>query len=177
MSKYVKGLLQTQLERRIADDKISDFLVLNVTGLSGVDNNIIRGQLKQKGIKIAVVRNALFKKALASKGMESAGPLFAGPCTIAYGGDSVIDVAKEMAELGKKLTVIKIKGAYLEGSALDAKSAELLATMPNRAELQGQIVMLALSPARKIASCVTSPASAVAGCVKSLIEKKEKEAA
>ena len=31
--------------------------------------------------------------------------------------------------------------------------------MPNRVELQGQVVGLMLSPARKIASCLTSPAS------------------
>lgn len=177
MSKFVKGLLQTQLEKRISEDKISDFLIISTIGLNGIDNNIMRGQLRKKGIKMTVVRNSLFRKALSNKGLEGAGDLLVGPCTVVYGGDSIVDVAKAMDEWGKKVKVIQIKGAYLEGSSLDAKSAALLSTMPNRAELQSQIVMIVLSPARKAASCITSPASAIAGCIKSLIEKKEKEAA
>jgi large subunit ribosomal protein L10 len=177
MSKYVKELLQAELEKRIVDEGIRDFLVLTTKGVGGVDNNVMRGALKAKGIRLLVARNALVRKALRKQEMAPAAELFDGPCTIAYGGDSVVDVAKEMVDWAKKLKPIELKGAFLDGTVLDEKGAAELSKMPTRAELQGRIAACVCSPGGRVAGALLGPAGVIAGCVKAIIDKNESQAA
>jgi ribosomal protein L10 len=175
MSKYVKGLVQKELEKRF--DGLNEFMVVNTVGIDGVTNNKLRGILKQKGIDITVVKNSLMVKALDNMGVKNSEKLFSGSCTIAYGGDSIVDVAKEIIDWMKKIKALEIKGAYIEGVCLDPRAAMEVAKMPTKAQLQGTIILIAQTPGAKVAGAIGGPAGVIAGCIKSIIEKAEKDAA
>ena len=177
MSKFVKGLLQQDLAKAVDSENTKEFLVVSLMGVPGVDNNVMRGELKEKGIKLLVVKNSLFRSVLREHDMSDAADLFQGPCAVAFGGDSVVDVAKELKDWGKKVKAMEVKGAFLDGTVLDAKGAENLASMPTRKELQGQVAGCIASPGAKLAGALKGPGSKIAGCLKTIIEKAEKEAA
>jgi len=177
MSKYVKGLLESELKDRVKNENIRDFLVVSLTGVSGTENNEMRGDLKSKGIGLLVVKNALFKRALKDNDLGEAASVFEGACAVAFGGDSIVDVAKEIADWNKKVQAMEVKAAFLEGGILDAAGAKSLSKMMTRSELLSQLVGIIQSPARNLASAITSPGGIIAGCLKSMIESAEKEAA
>lgn len=176
MGKQVKQLLADELQKKFSS--VSDFIVVDLMGIDGITNNRLRGQLRQKGISLTMVRNAMVKKAFKAMGKENAAGLFeTGSCTIAYGAESIVDLAKELKAVNIGKVPIKFRGAYLEGSVLDSAAAGSLVNMKTRTEMLGEIVMLANSPARRIAGAIVSPARKIAGCVKAISEKAEKAAA
>ncbi|MHC4834641.1 MAG: 50S ribosomal protein L10 [Planctomycetota bacterium] len=175
MSYFVKNLVQSEYENLF--DGVSEFVVVDLTGVSGVDNNILRGELKKKGIHMTVVKNSLMCLALKKMGMEKASDIFAaGPCTMVYGGDSVVDVAKEIIDWAKKVKDISPKGAYVDGTLMSGDDVKALSKMPTRAELHGQVAQIALTPGSNIAGAIVGPGGVIAGCLESLIEKLEEAA-
>ena len=176
MSKFVKGLLQRQFEKAFSE--VNEFVVVSTVGIDGNTNNALRGELLEKGIKVVVVRNSLMRRALKNIGHEAASELFTtGQCTVVYGGDSVVDVAKEMVSRAKKIKPLEVKGAYLDGAVLDEKGAVELSKMPSRAELQATVVRIAQTPGSNLAGAIVGPASYLAGCIKTIVEKAEEQAA
>jgi len=175
MSKQIKQLLTNELQSKF--NGISEFIVLDITGIDGIANNQLRDKLLSKKVKVTMVRNAMMRHAMKALNMPSAMDLFVtGSCSVAFGGESVVDLAKELDAISKEIP-IKFKGAYVEGTALDEQGAKNLVTMKSRVELQGEVVMLANSPARRLASAIVSPASKIASCIKTLADKEEKAAA
>jgi len=124
------------------------------------------------------VRNAMAAKALETAGLKGAGALLKGTNAVVYGGESIVDLVKELVEQAKKVDKLKIKGSYVDGQILDDNATKALAKLPNKKELQAMIVGQILGPGRKIAGQLKAPAIKLAGQIKAVEEKaKEKEAA
>ena len=158
---------------------MTDFVVISTMGVSGVNNNIMRGELKEKGIRAMVVRNNLMRRTLGELELAGAEKLFeAGQCTVLFGGEGAGVVAKEAVAWAKKLKAIELKGGYIDGVTMGGEAGvKALAAMPTRAELQSQIVQIALTPGSNVASAILGAGGAIAGCIKTIIENHEKEAA
>ena len=171
MSKRVKGLMKQEMASKL--NGVNEFVVVSLFGVEGTENNNFRGELSKQNISVFVVKNSLAVTALKEMGHENTDSLFNGPCAIALGGSDVVSLAKEMVKWAKELDKVEIKGAFVEGQVLDAAGAVALSKMLTRAEQQGMIVKIAISPATRLASAIVSPASAIAGCLKTIIDKAE----
>ncbi len=174
MSKRVKGLIEKEFKSRF--DGLTEWVVVSMRGIDGNSNNELRGQLLEKDIRVTVVKNSLARRAFTELGMEGIDDMLSGPCAIAAGADNIVDLTKELIEWDKKLDNFEIKGAYLDGQAMDQKAAKEIAKWPTRAELQATVVMIAMSPGSRVVGAATSPASTIAGCIKTIIDNKEEAA-
>ncbi len=177
MSYFVKKLVQSEYAKKF--EGMTEFVVISTMGVSGVKNNIMRGELKEKGIRAMVVQNNLMRRALSEMGLNGADALFqAGQCTVLFGGEGAGVMAKEAVAWAKKLKTIELKGGYLDGTVMGGEAGvKTLAAMPTRAELQSQIVQIALTPGSNVAGAILGAGGAIAGCIKTIIENREKEAA
>lgn len=155
---------------------IDQCVVVSVRGIDGVSTNEMRRSLSEKNIRLRVLKNSLARRVFRDLNMEPLNEYLTGPSAIVYGADSIVDLVKSLVEWDKKLDAFEIKGALLEGRGLDDKATMALSKLPNRRELQGQVVLLANSPGARLSSAIGSPASQIAGCVKRLIEQKESAA-
>jgi large subunit ribosomal protein L10 len=176
MSKRIKSLITTELQTKFHGAE--SVVVVDYTGIDSKTTGAIRSDLRKKHVKFTVVRNALAAKALEHAGLKGAGTLLKGTNAVAYGGDSVVDIVKELLEQAKKVEKLKIKGSIVEGQVLDSKATTALGKLPNKKELQGMIVGQILGPGRSIAGQLKGPGSKIAGQIKAVVEKaKEKEGA
>ena len=172
MSKAIKLMQMDALKGNFKD--VRDIVFLNIVGLDAIAENKMRLDLRKKGVRLHQVKNTLFRRVLGDLGMKAEGA-WAGPTTVAWGGSSVSELSKEIEGLVKKHDKkIKVKTALADGTEVTFAQA---LKMPSKAEAIGRVVMLALSPGRRIAGAVVGPAGKVSGQVKSVSEKKEEASA
>lgn len=173
MSKTVKGILMKDYETRLAG--ASDALVVSVRTLKGIDTTKFRRNLAKNKIKVLIVRNALARKQFKGTPLEGLIPLLAGPSALAFGGGSVVEVARQIVGLLKDFPALELKGAILDGQLFEGdKGVKELSKFPTRGEAIGNNVTLLVSPGRKLAAQVKGPGSNLAGIIKAIEAKLEK---
>lgn len=177
MSKTVKNMIMRDYKARIADaaEQYPDAMVISIRGLKGTDNTRLRNALAKKNIRITVVRNSLAKKTFEGSQLSKLADMLVGPTALAYGGQSVIEVAREIVSWVAKMPAIELKGAILDGEIYTGKAGvEELSKFPTRDEAIGRVVTLIVSPARKLVAQVQGPGATLAGIVKAIEGKLEK---
>lgn len=173
MSKTVKELLMRDYKDRL--EGVDDALVVSIRGVAANDNNRLRNDLAAKQIKITVVRNSLVRKILADTPLAGLDPILEGPSAIAYGAESVVDVARELVRWAREVKNLELKGAILDGQVFEGnKGVVELSKFPTRDEAIAQAVTLVLSPGRNLMAQVKGPGAQLAGIIKAIEEKLEK---
>jgi large subunit ribosomal protein L10 len=155
---------------------VSSACVIDLTGMDAIATHKFRGTLRAKGIELHVVKNRMARRAFAGGPLAALGEYLDGPCALATGGESVVDVAKVLLSCVKEFPKLTVKKAIVDGDA-ELVPVDVLAKWKSKKETQGEVIMLATSPGRRIAGCLTGPGGRIAGCLKAIIEKAEKAGA
>jgi len=173
MSKPIKSMMVAEYRRRF--ESVPNALIVDIRGIEANENNAMRQDLHAAGIKVTVVRNTLAKDAFKGTSLEPLIPALTGPTAMAYGGDSVVDVARALVDWAKKVKELDLKAACLDGEFFDGESGvKQLSTFPTKDEAQAKVVQLLLAPGANLLKAATSPGSNLIGIVKEIQERLEK---
>src|SRR5438105_12800547 len=93
MSKQVKDLITKEIATRFKD--LDGVAVINPRGINATRNNQIRRRLREKKLRMTVVKNSLARRAIGDgsklKGFDR---LLDGPSAVIYGEASISEVAR-----------------------------------------------------------------------------------
>jgi len=176
MSKAVKRLMVDELAERLQG--VDSLLVASTMGLKAEEAVQFRAALREKGVRALVVKNVMCARAFQRNELGYAEPLLDGPTTLIYGGETVVDAAKVLADQASEFDVVKIRGGATGGTLLSAEDVVALSKLPSREELVSSVVGALLSGTQGVVGALMAPAQEVAGQLDQLAERQEqKEAA
>jgi large subunit ribosomal protein L10 len=177
MSKKVKSLIEKELSSRFKD--IDAVAVINPRGIAATKTNQIRRRLREKGLRMTVVKNTLAKRAVGNGKLKGFDRLLDGPSAVIYGTASISAVARLLLEEKKLDEKIELRGMFFDGEVyIGEKGVEQVSKMPTREEAIGQLIALVLSPGKNLAGALKGPGSKLGSILKTIEEKaKEKEGA
>ena len=175
MSKKVKNLITKELGDRFKD--VESVAVINPRGIPASKNNQIRRRLREKGLRMTVVKNTLAKRAVGDGKLKGFDRLLDGPSAVIYGEASVSTIARLILEEKKTDDKIELRGIFFDGEIyVGDKGVEQVSKLPTREEAIGQVVALILAPGQKLGGIFKGQAGKVASLIKAIEEKaKEKE--
>ena len=147
-------------------------VVAHYSGLTVVQMQNLRRQMKQAGAAVKVAKNRLAKIALDGTDVATIAPLLKGPTLIAYSGDPVAapKVAVDFAKTNERFVIL---GGAMGATTLNPDGVKALAALPSLDELRAKIVGLIQAPATKVAQLLNAPASKLARVVQAYASKSE----
>src|SRR5262245_28833167 len=137
MSKTVKQIIMRDYKARIGSgtDQFPDATLISIRGLKAIDTTKLRSNLAKKKIRITVLRNSLARKTFEGTSLEAMKDLLTGANALAYGGESVVEVARELVDTLSKMPTLELKGAILDGVVFKGKAGVVeLSKFPTKDE-------------------------------------------
>ena len=173
MSKYVKELIIKDLRNRL--EGVDEALLVDVIGMKNERTVQLRQRLRQKNVRLMVVKNSLARRATEGTRLAPAFDTSEGTLAIVWGGEDLISLAKEVVKIAglKDFEPFQPKGGAMDGQPLTADQVRDVSKWPSRQEqlsiLSGQI----LSPGAKLSSQLLGAGAKLASQVKKKSEQGE----
>ena len=176
MSKFVKDLITDQLKREL--DGVEDLLLVNVIGLSANSTSSLRKQLREKNIKLMVIKNSLARRATEGTVLAPAFEGSAGTLAMVWGATDIVALAKEVVRLAgdKEFEKFEARGGVMGGAALKPEEVKEVSKWPSREEQLSILLGQILSPGANLVSQLTSVGGALASQIEQKAEGAEDEA-
>src|SRR4051812_45402760 len=176
MSKQVKDLITKELTTRLKE--LEGVAVINPRGIDADKNHGIRRRLREKGMRMTVVKNTLARRAVEGGKLQGFDKLLDGPSAVIYGEASAAQIARQLMEEKKKDETLELRGVFFDGEAyIGEKGVEQVSKLPTREEAIANVLAAILGPGRKLAAAIKGPGGTLGAILKTIEQKAPAEAA
>ena len=177
MSKQVKDLITQELSGRLKE--LDAVAVINPRGIDAIKNHGIRRRLREKGLRMTVVKNTLARRAVTGGKLEGFDKLLDGPSAVIYGKASISAIARQLLDEKKLDEKLELRGAFFDGEVyIGDAGIEQVSKLPTREEAIANVLSAILGPGRKLAAALKGPGGTLGAVLKSIENKaKDKEGA
>lgn len=146
-----------------------------LTDFQGMDVEMatkMRRKLRDANVKYVVAKNTLTKRALRAQGVEGLDPFLEGPTGIAFGLDEVA-AAKVLASFATEFQKPALKAAYVGGHLYNADGIKMLAQLPSREVLLGQVIGALRSPMQGMVGVLSGSLRQMVGVIDAIGKQKQ----
>jgi large subunit ribosomal protein L10 len=150
------------------------FVFADARGLKVSTDTEMRADLRKNNVSYKVVKNTTATLIFRELGIEGVEDILKGPTAIAYSTEDAIVPAKILKQYADKFDKLKLKGGVIEGKVASVDEVKILARIPGKEVLYGQIAYGLLFPMTKLAMLLKAAAEKVQeeGPIDTKVEKK-----
>lgn len=128
---------------------LADFSGMSVRSLS-----LLRAQCREQKVQFRVIKNTLLKRAFNAHGITLLDDYLVGPTGLVFSPDSDVAPAKILFDFAKLYEKPRIKAAVVDGRLYDDKAIAVLAALPSREVLLGQVLATIIAPLTQLLAVI-----------------------
>lgn len=172
MANELKQLIVKEMVSRYRNTH--NYLVVNYQGIKSLEFDQLRKDMHKKNIYLEIVKNSLAAIAFREMGMPEIANILTGPSAIVTGEDDPVVLAKEVTEWSKKISLLSLRGGFVDNAMLSTDDIESLAKLPTLPVLHTQIVTSISTPIVGVVSAFNSVLRSIATVLQAVKDQKEK---
>ena len=148
-------------EMKTAFESNNSIYVTHYQGLTMVELDELRSEMRNHGIKFQITKNKITKIALKESKFKVLSDFFTGPTAVALSKDP-ISSAKILTNFSKNHQNLKILGGVMDNELLKVEDVNKIATLPTLEEARAKITGILVSSQQKLLSILLAPAEKIA---------------
>ena len=154
-------------------DESSAIFAVDYRGISVSQAAELRSNLREADALFKVVKNSLTERAADQVGAEALKEYLTGPTALTFVRADIAVAAKALADYGRAIQLLPVKGGLMEGAVLDLEQIRTLSRLPSREALYGQLVGVVASPVSGLVRTLNALISGLAVALGGVRDKKE----
>ena len=137
-------------------------VVVDYTGTTVADDTALRKELREAGVKYAVVKNSLLEFASKEAGLDEMTPVLNGATALATSTDDYVAAARILCNFAKTHKAFTVKSGFLDSDVITVEKIESLAKLPSRE------ILLAT-----VCNAFNAPIAAFARVIQAIVDKQD----